>query len=249
MFRFLLPVGVFFIITHPLWAQVAVIDSTAIAKMSEQISTTEALLTTANDHLNAVENVTNNLSGNLQRAASLRTPLSQIRRNLNRLTRAIDEINGGELPNMNHTRYIRDWFYTIWDPTTPMNIQLIKREYKQRSKLAGLESSELILHHIDEDFATYELLINESDQNTDLKDAQDVTNKILLAIHKTQIEIKQLLALQMRIVAADNFKGVHQKTYQTSLKSRPQIIKEGALNGWGMEDIPCPDRLKKLGSC
>ena len=32
-------------------------------------------------------------------------------------------------------------------------------------------------------------------------------------------------------------------------KTRGEIIREGALSGWGMEDVPCPELLVKSGGC
>ena len=235
-------------------AQLATFDATQATNMIRQIEQSVEMIEQAEQQVTKLEDMNGNLSGNLGRASGLNGQLNDLKRKYRRLTRSIErlDLGNGTVPDFSDVKDIQQTLDHIYDPATfnrPQKRKL-QRLHKQTSKKAALEEAELTINTIEGNLQDVDKLINESDATESLKDSQDMTNKLLIALISNQIQMKNLVAQLTRVEASESYEGVQSgANYQVDSWDAPNGMIDGAVTNWGDGNVPCPDILAEQNKC
>lgn len=239
-------------------AQLVVTDPAALARLVETINQGQKMIQTIEKQISTAEKTSNALHGNLRRAENLKSSLANYRNILNQVQRSIPEIDpeylpSGHIPQMTQAGDVRNVLDFIYNPSQlrgdlSRNMQTIHKEATTR---AALEASELSVASADKNFAELLSLASEIDSTENLKDAADMSNKLLLKILAALEELTNLQAQLTRMEAAKNYKGIRAKR-----KLKPQTITAGEkleleiTNGSQMyKTSKCSRGLQEAGLC
>lgn len=235
-------------------AQLATFDATTAANVVKQVEATTELIGTAEQQLKEIESFNTNITGNLGRSNELSSKLNEIRRKYNKVSRSISRIKlgDGSVPDFGDINDIKQTLDYIYDPTPINRVDKQRMQYihRQTTKKSALEEAEHTIGNIESNLMDIDSLVKEADATETLKDSQDMTNKLLMALISNQVEIKHLLAQLTRVQAAQGYEGIQtDESYHLENESISDTIGTGAVTKWGDGEAPCPDMLSQLNQC
>lgn len=236
-------------------AQLVVTDPAALSKLVENINQGRQVLQNIEQQTEKMDKMGKSMEGNSLQGVTLKSALNRYKSIFDQVQRSIpnivpENLPSGRRPDMGQPGDVKEVLDHIYNPAQPRNRNM-QDLHRQTTSRAALESSELSIANADKRFAELSQLTTDIDGTQSLKEAADMTNKLLLKILMSIEELKNLQAELTRMEAAKNYTGLPANT-----EFRPQELSEGErLRRAATTGIPefrargCHPQMKEAGLC
>ena len=227
-------------------------DPGSYARAAQRLQELKKQLETAKENLDQVTSVKERLEGNLNIGRDMIGDITRAREDVSDLTGTIQEIPGlldgnFDMSNLDDIRDVMDKLYSEGDSTLASVGATTKerRKHRQRAIKSTLENSTKTISSMEEDMSEVNELAQQIDQTENIKEAQDLTNRLLAEILHMQQKSVMLLAQHYRAESLAKYKGADTKQPSKDSEDKRKVDNRSPLQR-AKEDGSLDDELEEL---
>lgn len=208
-------IGVLPFSAGPVQAGLAVTDTGAYVRIANNLNELRRQTEVLTDQFNELQNIFGTLKGNLGAGQGVIRDVQRARRRAEGLTKSIHNIPGRmdlDDYDLNKIEDLQKVMGNVFNKELDIVTRGLSRKQiegiRQRSVKSAIEQSEQILGNMDNSNNKIDELARQIDATDDMKEAADMTNRLLIEVIFIQQQQLQLLASLARAEQYANYEGI-----------------------------------------
>ena len=188
-----------------------VFDPTQAANMAKQLAEDAKQLGELRNQITELKGIQSSMTGNSSYTSSMLPQISTLKNNVMQLTPSMAGISGGG----GNTKDLSHMLDSVFVPDSQMPREIsapVRKDYWQKSLKSALESSENLLGKSGDELNTMSQLAGQIDRTKNIKESQDLTNRLFIESIGLQQQMVILLAQLTRAEASAKYAGVYSDT-------------------------------------
>ncbi|MBN8828994.1 MAG: hypothetical protein J0H68_09840 [Sphingobacteriia bacterium] len=201
-----------------------VTDPGSYTRFASQLESLNRLRAEAQRTYNEIKDMRSSMQGNYGKGAGLDSNIRKMRNDVvNQIPVLQSFVSGKEDYDISGYESINaelDNIYVPMSKAMSSESEPLRKEYQQKALKSSLINAERILNNADKRFGKAEKLARQIDSTSNIKEAQDLTNRLLMEITLILMEMSNTNAELARAEASSKYVGIEDGKSEVSKKSK-----------------------------